>query len=255
MVDQFRRVIIAHFWNEEFLLPWWLEHHKKYFDFGIMIDYASTDRSRDIVKEICPDWAIVDSADADFDAAGCDRQVMQYEKHIRGWRIALNVTEFLVGRVDELMNNRPEQQQYFIPSYKFYDWNPDGHLDRSRPLWEQIHTAISYRTDFYARRARSLHNHSNVVYDIGRHWWECNCENPVIFHYANAISSPEMLARRLQIQKRIPIQDRMRNFGFHHTNHGHPEGLTQESLKIQLEGDWSKVTDCREDIIKFTEFI
>ena len=54
-----RKTVVTHFFNEEYLLPWWLEHHKKYFDHGVMIDYNSTDSSVEIIKKICPTWTIV----------------------------------------------------------------------------------------------------------------------------------------------------------------------------------------------------
>ena len=88
--------IICHFYNEEYLLPWWLEHHKKYFDYGLMINYKSTDRSVEIINEICPEWQVVDSVNPEFSAAEVDDEVMYYEEQIPGWKIALNVTEFLV---------------------------------------------------------------------------------------------------------------------------------------------------------------
>ena len=37
-----RKTITAVFYNEEYLLPWWLMHHKQYFDHGVLINYAST---------------------------------------------------------------------------------------------------------------------------------------------------------------------------------------------------------------------
>ena len=51
--------VISHFFNEEYLLPFWLEHHSKIFDHGIMIDYCSTDRSVEIIRKFCPSWTIV----------------------------------------------------------------------------------------------------------------------------------------------------------------------------------------------------
>ena len=38
------------FYNEEYLLPWWLAHHTKLFDHGILINKGSTDRSVEICK-------------------------------------------------------------------------------------------------------------------------------------------------------------------------------------------------------------
>lgn len=46
--------VISHFYNEEYLLPWWLNHHKNIFDNGILINYGSTDKSVEIIKSICP---------------------------------------------------------------------------------------------------------------------------------------------------------------------------------------------------------
>ena len=42
------------FYNEEYLLPWWLMHHTKIFDHGILINRGSTDRSVEICKLLAP---------------------------------------------------------------------------------------------------------------------------------------------------------------------------------------------------------
>jgi hypothetical protein len=41
--------VIIHIYNEEYLLPFWLNHHKNIFNHGIIID-----NSINICKEICP---------------------------------------------------------------------------------------------------------------------------------------------------------------------------------------------------------
>lgn len=236
------KTIITHFYNEEYLLPWWLEHHKKYFDAGILIDYDSTDRSAEICKEICPDWLVVKSGNPEFQAHAIDVEVMHYERQFPGWRIALNVTEFVVGDLNKLMTESLTPTQHLFPSVSFFDWNPEGTLDRSKPLWEQFKMGINYETDFMARRSRSLHNVPNIQYPVGRHYEHYNNTDALIFHYANCISSPEMVNRRLQIQTRIPKFDIERNMGHQHHNHG--KGMTLESLKEFNEREHSKVTDC-----------
>src|SRR6516164_5807036 len=50
--------LISHFWNEEFLLPYWLRHHLPLFDHGVLIDYTSTDRSVEIIHELAPHWEV-----------------------------------------------------------------------------------------------------------------------------------------------------------------------------------------------------
>ena len=51
-------ILFSHIYNEEYLLPYWLNHHKKIFNHGVIIDNFSTDKSVDIIKSIVPDWEI-----------------------------------------------------------------------------------------------------------------------------------------------------------------------------------------------------
>lgn len=161
--------VLTHIYNEEYLLPWWLEHHKKMFDYGVIIDYGSTDRSVEICKEICPHWQVLPSKYTHFDAVDCDYEIMFYESQIPDWRITLTAAEFLVGDIDSLTNNRPERQQHIIPGIRFTKWDPCGKLDRSKPLWEQVHTGISYYDNHIAHQARSLHEIRSKI--TGRVYW------------------------------------------------------------------------------------
>lgn len=219
-----KKTIITHLYNEEYLLPWWLNHHKKIFDHGIIIDYDSSDKSLEICKNICPDWHIVKSKNPDFNAKNADLEVEYYESQIQGWKISLNITEFLVGQVDDTLI-KYSIDQLLIPSIAFFDWNPQGNLVSNQELWKQKYYGIDYITDFMLRRSRSLHN-KNIHYELGRHFHSYNCEDLLIFHYGNCISSPQMLSRRLQIQHKIPQSDKIKNLGFQHHNFG--LGLTEE---------------------------
>ncbi|PFY55127.1 hypothetical protein COL52_26315, partial [Bacillus toyonensis] len=82
--------LISHFYNEEYLLPWWLMHHTKLFDHGILINRGSTDRSVEICKLFAPHWEIRDSKVLEFDAVLVDQEVMNIEKEITGWKMVLN---------------------------------------------------------------------------------------------------------------------------------------------------------------------
>ena len=104
-----KKTVVSHFYNEEHLLPWWLRQHKQIFDHGIMIDYASNDRSVEIIKEICPTWEIRPSRNEYFDPGPIDQEVMDIERELTGWRIALNVTEFLYGNLD-LLDDDPKEK-------------------------------------------------------------------------------------------------------------------------------------------------
>lgn len=209
------RTVITHFYNEEYLLPRWLEHHKKYFDFGICIDYASTDRSVEIIKDICPTWQIFSSGNQYFDASKCDSEIEFYERQIPGWRIALTVTEFLVGDVNKLLVDTTARMQWYIPGIRFTEWDPDGQLD-SRPLWEQLTKGVHYNTDPLAHQCRSLHNFNDIKYTTGRHFLPHNTEDACIFHYAHCIVGEPMVKRRLQIQHKISEIDKIKRLGTHH---------------------------------------
>ena len=74
------RTVICHFFNEAYLLPWWLPHHIPMFDHGIMIDHGSTDESVEIVQRLAPHWRIVRSRLTMFDAFLTDQEVMSYEQ-------------------------------------------------------------------------------------------------------------------------------------------------------------------------------
>ena len=92
-----KKTLLCHFYNEEYMLPWFLNHHKQIFDHGVMIDYHSTDRSVEIIRELCPTWDIVTSRNPNFQADTIDTEVNDIEAGIDGWKICLNVTEQLIG--------------------------------------------------------------------------------------------------------------------------------------------------------------
>ena len=179
--------IICHFFNEEYLLPWWLNHHKKYFDYGLMINYASTDRSVDIIKEICPDWQVVDSVNPEFDAAQCDIEIEYYEKQIPGWKICLNATEFLIGDFDLL--DTSEKSKYYIPSFYFVDDKDNSYPDKNKPLHEQIYNGIDYEDNINLRKLRLLHN-SSIKYVPGRHFsnFDQMTNKFIVFNYYNILN-------------------------------------------------------------------
>lgn len=245
------KTVITHFYNEEYLLPAWLEHHKKMFDIGILIDYNSTDKSVEICKNICPDWQIFPSGNQYFGASECDYEVEFYEKQIPGWRIALTTTEFLVGDINKLSVDTPARMQWYIPCIRFTEWNPDGSLDTTKPLWEQLKNGIDYRKDPMANQCRSYHNFNDIKYTTGRHYLPYNTEDCLIFHYAHCIVGKPMIDRRLQIQNKVSQSDKDRKLGSHHYIDNN--GLTLEKLE-QMQKTWLDVgsEDLSEIINKIT---
>ena len=209
------KTIISHFYNEEYLLPWWLEHHKKYFNHGIMINYASTDSSVSIIRQLCPDWTIINSRNEFFDAKLIDDEVTDIESKVSGWKTCLNTTEFLVGDYS-LMNNTPEQE-ITMPCFIMVDNQPDNQPNYSRPLIEQKHHGIHYHgRDPLARRPRLIHNKNRVDYPLGRHYPDYNTEALKVLWYGWSPFNSKTLNRKLQIQNRIPESDKARGFGSQH---------------------------------------
>lgn len=209
------RTVICHFYNEEFLLPWWLQHHKHIFDHGIMIDYASTDRSCDLIREICPDWEIRPSRNEFFTSTEVDIEVMDIEKTLSGWRMALNVTEFLYGNTDHLPADSGFAQ-YFIGNYAFVDMADESkapvHLFHDRPLHEQrywgydeFHNTGMHRGGQMGRMCRSVHNYP-VEYTPGRHYGdgrEKSFNDLFIFYYGHASACEQGLKRKTQISSKV----------------------------------------------------
>lgn len=209
------KTILSHFYNEEYLLPYWLNHHKKYFDHGIMIDYGSTDSSCDIIKEICPNWQIVKTKLEYFYAPLVDFEVCEYEKNIDGFRICLNTTEFLFGDY-EILNNTEERKQYLIGSHFMVDNHNVEFTDIKENLFKERQFGIKSTDMFCLRSARSLHNFYidyPSVTGPGRHFRPIGTDphstkidenllskNFFILWYGFSPFNEDIIKRKLQIQ-------------------------------------------------------
>lgn len=234
-----KKTLLCHFYNEEYLLPWFLKHHRQIFDHGIMIDYHSTDQSVAIIKELCPTWEIITSRNHDFQADNVDSEVRDIEAQIDGWRMCLNVTEFLAGDFSILSDQA--NQQLLIPTLVFVDCNSDVEISTSLPIYEQKTDGLSYHQHFHERRARSAHNMHIQYPVVGRHYDTYNTEQLVIFWYAWCPFNQSMLARRLQIQTQIPHQG-AHGGGHHFTTVEHTlkhlhEELIPKCVSLQAEVD------------------
>ena len=78
---------ICHYYNEEYLLPYWIEHHKRIFDNIIFIDHHSTDRSNEIILKHYPKENIVTSINKEFNAKDCDEEVIRIEWATEGIKL------------------------------------------------------------------------------------------------------------------------------------------------------------------------
>jgi hypothetical protein len=213
------KTVVTHFYNEEYLLPWWLMHHREIFDHGILIDYDSTDRSVEIIKQYCPTWQIVTSRNRQFDAARCDEEVMDYESSTAGWKMCLNVTEFLVGDFS-ILNDIPDQI-LVLPSHIMVDTDTQNNdkLNYNESLIKQKPYGIFYDNNNHVskeRNCRAIHNLRMLKYTTGRHFYAPTCDKLGVLWYAHSPLTQQLMNRKLQIQGRIPQSDFSRGLGTHH---------------------------------------
>lgn len=206
--------------DEEYLLPYWLEHHLRVFDHGIIIDYNSTDRSLEIVKSMAPTWEVVKSDVDHFGAADADRQVMEIEKRVEGWKIALNITEFLVhpdlkGLVDRANTSLTCKGVYLVDPEQLVGVA----LDERKPLLYQ-RTYGMYESEGLVEgaipaRGRLLHSSPCGHYTLGRHTSPLPSINEPDLLCVWAGFAPlteEFIKRKLQIRGMIP-EEQIRNGG------------------------------------------
>lgn len=167
--------VISHIYNEEYMLPFWLSHHKQMFDHGIMIDYASTDRSVEVIRAICPNWDIVPSRNAIFEGYKFGEEVEDYEFAISGWKMVLNTTEFLV--IDNLRDyltrfeeSHPEHLGFWIPAFPMVDNRDQAYIEPdSRTSLVKQRTFGFYNTALHNRCCRLIHRDWHGHFDHGRH--------------------------------------------------------------------------------------
>ena len=211
-----RKTVLCHFYNEEWILPFWLKHHRDIFEHGIMIDYHSTDQSASIIRDFCPTWEIRTSRNDNFSPQAVDDEVMEIEATLEGWRTCLNATEFLVGNYDRMHDN-PAAEQVFVGQWMFIDMErreEPFYLNVNLPLWQQRWWGYGIVNDFsrnqpygsVPRAPRSLHNHTLRYPVAGRHYPERKQthDDLTIFYYGYASLEEGSIKRKMQIQTQCP---------------------------------------------------
>lgn len=175
--------VITHFHNEERMLQWWLPHHQKLFSDGILINHASTDRSVEVCRDLAPNWRVVDTELENFDAINNDFEVMKHEASVAGWKVALNVTEFLVvDRFDEKLAQMQAADKWAFKTQGviMVDKDPANQARIDLPLVQQKHhgfierrfrhrVVLSGKKVSKLTRQRVIHRHMTGGYGPGRH--------------------------------------------------------------------------------------
>jgi hypothetical protein len=225
--------LITHIYNEEFLLPFFIAHHIDKFDEVFVIDYKSTDRSLEIIQDLAPKWHIIESRTLNMDPVELDKHVMSIEEKIVGPRIALTVTEFLLGDPSSVKG------QVIIPSISLVNRENDEPFTIDLPFHEQRKFGIwiepisrfesklmrndtikSHTASFLDRgmTARSIHDFP-ITYTTGRHLEASFETSLLIYRVTNCFVNQEMFERRLQIQHKLD-RSKPEDFLVSHTNFG-----------------------------------
>lgn len=232
--------VITHIYNEAFLLPIWLRHHREKFDHGIIVDYGSTDNAREIVRELTPHWEFRDTGLDSFQANVLDSVINSIERRIVGTRIVLTVTEFLLGQP------RRAERRHLIPQIVLINMDDNLQFDPQQPFHKQVTWGLGSDTESTAPWwSRSMHQApTNYGVDgsmTGRHYHGIDNGEYLIYRVSNCYVSPEMLDRRLQIQHRIPEQDKQQQMGVQH--HNWNQGLTLETLLLEQASNRAAAKD------------
>jgi hypothetical protein len=213
-----KATVLTNIFNEEYLLPFWLEHHKKIFDHGIIIDYWSTDKSVEICKKICPTWEVRTTKNPFFGAIEIDNEFMEIEKSIEGVKTILNTTEFLFMNKpfpEIFLKNPLSLSIEMYGPYTKAEKNPNTLEELFKGLLEDD---VRFQLQSYRGR-RQLHNYPTGNYGIGRH----STKNPSI-QTTNAVIiwlgyypwNEKSIQRKLQIKTHIPQSDLKKGYSFHH---------------------------------------
>jgi hypothetical protein len=233
------KTVISHFYNEEFLLPYWLKHHTKLFDYGIMINHNSTDSSVDIIRKYAPHWRIVNTANLYFNAFLTDLEVMNFENEIPGWKIALNTTEFLVcaTRLDEIIQylNNSDKQGVSCNGHIIVDNVNSRALNPNESIITQIHWGFNDNIDIpvadrmnmnlgcsFPSRNRFFHKLPVGMYQQGRHQSyhpdsQLRLKELMVWHFAYAPWNEQVISRKLAIKHKLDPEDVKRGAGRQHT--------------------------------------
>jgi hypothetical protein len=185
------------------MLPWWLTHHRQYFNHGIMIDYHSTDNSVNIIKTLCPSWDIITSQNKIFNPIPVDEEVSLIEQNLSGWRVCLNVPEFLVGNYSRLSDSSVPTNIY-VDTITFIESKSKENptiLDPTVDLIKQC----SWVAPRGFRSQRSVHNYP-INYPPGRHFYSLpTYKDLMIYYYGWASLEPASIKRRMQIQTKTQV--------------------------------------------------
>ncbi|MCG6872993.1 MAG: glycosyltransferase family 2 protein [Gammaproteobacteria bacterium] len=227
-----RLTVISHFWNNRWILEHWLRHHRRLFDHGILIDHGASDGSAELIRDLAPGWEIRPTwlCREHYLSAQADQEVMSVERELEGWKMVLNVTEFLViadlhayvaalpDWVKGVTTNgvvlvdRPEQVGQVVTRIPFF-------LERTYGYFEY---ELGKRPSDYGFpavwRSRLLHRHHHGDYEVGRHVSAApHVFDPALYlAWAGWAPFADIRAMKMSVQARIPDAEFERGIALQH---------------------------------------
>ena len=228
--------MFSQFFNEAYMLPWWLAHHRGLFDHGVLIDSNSNDDSVAICRRLVPTWEIVRPEYTPFEALLRDFEFMKHESRYRtAWKIVLNTTEFLVSPDLAALEQQLEATGNTcarLPAAAMVDLHPNRIPKPSRPLtaqkncgvWEagSSYTEVEALLGRLGSHGRIYHRYPIAAYSPGRHisylpnQYAVPREQGAIWWYGFSPWNEAFIARKRQIGPSIGEHDRKAGFGFQH---------------------------------------
>jgi hypothetical protein len=239
--------------SEQYLLQWWLPHHVKKFDFGVILDFGltETDNTYELYKTHAPNWRYLKINQKTIGCFLWDVIISKVERDLLdefpgSWVTTLNATEFLIGDLRSL-DKMLENTQVLMPCHLMNDSLEHEMVepDVNKPLLEQRTHGVHYNNDFphphqgesiklfnqlnppnvmlNTRWMRSIHNYnvdylSTSVYSVGRHYWEPMkmSTHLAICHMNYAPFTRAFIDRKLNVQNRLTEEDHRADRGIHH---------------------------------------
>lgn len=213
-------------------MPYWLRHHVSIFDNGIMIDHGATDRTVEIIRELSPHWEVRETkrCKEGFFASETDKEVMGIEEELSGWKMVLNVTEFLlIDDLDGYIQALPESVKGVTTSGVVLIDTPDTRFDEvtEDPIFFQktngyFEFELGIRPEDNGQpgvhRSRLLHCYPNGKYEIGRHVTHVEhiYDRGLFLAWTGWAPFEKIKDMKYAVQTRIPASEFSRGFSHQH---------------------------------------
>lgn len=174
-----RLTLLSHFLNEEILLPHWVRHHREMFDHAILVDYGSTDSSLEIIKDMWPTAEVVKTSNNPLNIYHTDKEMMGLETTVDGWKVILNIPEFIVPWNGDLKSYIADFE-LTNPNIGFQTWGiwiQDRPEEINKPFTDEsilLQRTFGYDDEVHAwggnrARHRLVHKAPHGDYSGGRH--------------------------------------------------------------------------------------